>query len=306
VTTPALSVVVVRFAGGDAIQRTLAALRAQTAADRIEVIVGHGPSHPPAGTSERLYDPPRRDAAADGEPQAFGERWVAVPSDDPAVARAMAVRASRAPIVACTEDHCVPDAEWCARILDAHARWEAGAIGGAIDKTTPDDAEAWAAFLLEYGPFLPPLTAGPADRCSDCNVSYKRSALEAIAPVWSAAFRETSVHAALRDRGGLRIEPSMVVRQSRAIDRRAFGRERREHGRVYGAQVAMLRSPLARLVMAARTPLVPVVQLARARATLRARGRLAEVPGGTWPALARAAAAWAVGECVGLVTGRAS
>jgi hypothetical protein len=290
VSAPALSVVVVRFAGGDAIRRSLDAICSQAVPGGCEVLAAYGPRHAP---DEALR--------ADGR-----VTWVAAPTDDPAVARSCAVRVARGSVIACTEDHCIPASDWCSCLLEAHGRCDAAVIGGAIEKTVPDSPHAWAAFLMEYGAFLPPLTEGPAERCSDCNVAYKRTALQAVADVWRDSFRETAVHAALRARGfQLWLDPRMLVSQSRAVEARELGRERREHGRVYGAQVAALRGLGNRLSMAARTPLIPLVFLARARRAVRERGRSGDVPAGTWRALAAVSAAWAIGECEGLLTGRA-
>jgi hypothetical protein len=183
---PRLSVVIVVFAGGDAIRHALSALQSQAEAASVEIIVAAEP-----------------DAAM---PHAGGPRVRVVhgpPGAHPAQLRALGVAAASAPIVACIEDHCRPRSDWVAAVLAAHARSpDAAVIGGAIDKATPDRAIAWAAYLLEYGRYMPPVAGGPAAFLSDCNVSYKRAALADIADVWRDAFHETTVHDAVRGRWG--------------------------------------------------------------------------------------------------------
>lgn len=219
---PALSVVVVVSAGGRSIKRLLKALERQKGAPaHLEVII--------AADERHLAEPTLRCGAAT-------VRMIRAPGEThPAALRALGVRLATAPIIACTEDHCIPVPDWCAQIVAAHSE-TALAIGGAIRKLQPDTAMAWATYLLDYGRYAPPLDAGPAAYLSDCNVSYKRSGLEQIASVWRDAFHETSVHDAIRAQAGhdaTVLAPSIVVLQSRHPDLASFIGERFTHGRLY-------------------------------------------------------------------------
>ena len=169
-TRPALSIVVVVFAGGEAIVRLLEALQAQRGLSApIEIII--------AGAHDMV------DARATHAVAPHARLLRGPLGAHPAELRALGVAVASAPIVACTEDHCVPAPDWCVRILAAH-QGPALAVGGAIQKLQPDAAIAWAAYLLEYARFMPPLQSGPAHYVSDCNVSYKRSMLTEIAATW--------------------------------------------------------------------------------------------------------------------------
>jgi hypothetical protein len=130
--------------------------------------------------------------------------------------RAIGVKQAHGKIVAITEDHCTPNVDWCVQILGAHARPHA-AIGGAVEKQAPDTALNWALYLADYLRYMDPVPEGPAQSLTDCNVSYKRAALEAITEIWSNEFHEPSVHGALRARGdSLWLSPGIVAkRQSR-------------------------------------------------------------------------------------------
>jgi len=219
---PALSVVVVIFAGGRSIKRVLEALERQEGVDGpIEIVVAMAPG---LVNEQTVHS---------GAPAA---RLVRGPAGaHPAELRALGVRLATAPIVACTEDHCIPARDWCARILAAHKATPL-VVGGAIHKLQPDRPIAWAAYLLDYARFMPPLRAGPAPYLSDCNVSYKREALEPIVADWRDAFHETRVHDAIRARAGdgaIVLDPTIVVMQSRRPALGAFLAERFAHGRLY-------------------------------------------------------------------------
>ncbi len=287
---PSLSIVIVRFAGGEAIERTLEALAAQEVLAGGEVIVAH-----------RSGDAPSRELQ-DRFPWV---QWVSGSADaSPAQLRTIGVTASRGVIVACTADHCIPAPDWCPRMREAHARG-ATVVGGAIDKAEPADGAAWAAYLLDYARYMSPLTAGPAAYASDCNVSYDRDALDRVAESWREEFHETTVHWAL-ERAGVRLQldPSIVVFQHRAVRLAEWLPERREHGRIFARTRNAGASSLARIRFALATLALPPVIVLRVVQRLRARGALGRVPTATWLPLVRAAMAWSAGERRGYLTGR--
>jgi len=107
----------------------------------------------------------------------------------------------RGEIVALTDEHARPRADWCARIAALHAAQAHAAIGGAIENER-DQALNWALFFYDAGRYQNPLDAGPAQFVSDLNVSYKRAALERVR-VWQPKYHETGLHDALRAAGEL-------------------------------------------------------------------------------------------------------
>ena len=71
-------------------------------------------------------------------------------------------------------------------------------------------------YFCDFGKYQNPVPAGETAFASDANVAYKRSALDAIKPVWKEKFHETSVNWALREHGGkLVLSPDMVLYQHR-------------------------------------------------------------------------------------------
>lgn len=283
--------VIVAFAGGEHMQRPLAALAPQWEALGVEVIVAHEEGS----------------LAVEGLAARFPfARWVAAPPGSaPARLRTLGVQASGAPVVACTEDHCTPSAEWCERILAAHAAGsEARVVGGAIDVPPSAPPEAWAAYLLDYSRYMPPLHVAPG-QASDCNVSYRRASLDAVRTAWADEFHEHVVHAALSDIGvSLHVDASIVVVEERRVPLAPYLRERVDHGRLFAATRVAGAPAATRLRFAVQSFLLPATLLARVVSRLRVRQRLGGVPNGAWPRLAAAATAWSVGELAGYLTGR--
>jgi len=219
--------------------------------------------------------------------------------------RARGVAASRAAIVATIEDHALPAADWARRIVEAHASLPHAAIGGVVEKATPDSGSGWAMYFQDYGRYIPPQPAGARQYLSACNVSYKRAALEPVAAEWRVAMHETTVHFALLARGAtLWLDPTIVVRQRRPLSVEEGMEELRHHGRLFGEDRADQLSAAGRAVRVAATPLVPVVHLARAARHALRSPRLAVGFARALPSLVAFAVAWATGEATGLARGR--
>jgi hypothetical protein len=222
-----------------------------------------------------------------------------------AALRTAGVQAARGRIVAITEDQCIPPERWCANVLAAHAE-PRGAVGGPVDKHQPDRLINWAIYLRELGTYMPPLAEGPRESLTDCNVSYRREALEEIAPVWAAEFHEPEVHAALRQRGkALWLSPGMLTYQQREIILGPAIRERYEFGRLYGGLRVTHLSRVRRAVLVLLTPLLPALMVWRVLAgVIRKRWHIG-VCLAALPYLFLFAAVWSWGEWVGYITGGA-
>ena len=75
------------------------------------------------------------------------------------------------------------------------------AVGGLVEPAARIGLADWAAFLSEYGPYLPPLPAGETDHLIGNNVGFRRDALERAGLVGAAQFWKTFAVWALRARG---------------------------------------------------------------------------------------------------------
>jgi hypothetical protein len=217
--------------------------------------------------------------------------------------RAFGIARSSGRIVAITEDHFNPAQDWCAQILEAHQAPHA-AIGGAVEKQTPDATLSWAFYLADYLRYLDP-AEGPSHNLTDGNVTYKRDALDAIRELWKTEFHENVIHGALAGRGqSLWLSPKIVVRQKRQISLRAAVRDRYAFGRLFGSTRAEGMSGVQRLKLIVLCALLPAVLLLRVFSHIMRTRRYM----GAWlralPALLLISTVWSWGEFVGYLTAR--
>src|SRR6478672_11658625 len=168
-----LTVVVVTVESAARLRGCLDALQHQTAA--ADIIVPWDGSHGDPASLQWAY-PAVRFLLTGGRKLTFAQL------------RAYGVARAEREIVAITEDHCTPAPDWCHEIIEAH-RAPYPAIGGAVEKQTPDSPLSWAFYLADYLRYLDP-REGPSASLTDGNVSYKRSALWEIRDVWAVEFHE--------------------------------------------------------------------------------------------------------------------
>ncbi|MFN0071607.1 MAG: glycosyltransferase family 2 protein [Chloroflexota bacterium] len=288
---PEVSIVVVPFAGRDHLLRCLTALSTQRTLLQLQIIVPHDQRLPDVATL--IHDFPSVEfLGVDGQ-RTFAEL------------RALGVKSARSEIVALTEDHCTPDADWCVRIKEAHKAPYA-AIGGAVEKAVDgtDSSWSWAVYLSDWGRYMGPLSEGPARSLTDCNVTYKYAALTAIAQEWSTEFHEPVVHAALQARGeSLWLAPQIVVRQHRSLSPFAAIRERYAFGRLFGATRVPKHDWTGRLFFSITSCLLPGLLISRVAANVLNKGRHRAEFMRALPALIVLSSVWAWGELVGYVAG---
>lgn len=287
---PSVSVVVVSLAGAPELARCLGALERQQGGGEIEVIVPYDEAHAEARTLASRY-PMVRFCALEGR-------------RTPAEVRSAGVKLARAPIVALTEDHCLPEPDWCAQILGAHTGAHA-AVGGAVEKQAPDNALNWAFFFADYLRYMNPTPAGPAAHLTDCNVSYKRAALDEIQEIWNVEFHENLVHEALRARGhSLWLCPGAVVRQGREFSIASAVWDRYAFARLF-ASTRVESAPFSkRTLFAVTTPLLPFLLVGRIAMQITKKRRCVVPFLRSLPHIVLIASVWAWGELVGYITGR--
>jgi hypothetical protein len=168
------------------------------------------------------------------------------------------------------------------------------------------------------------MAEGPVNHLTDCNVSYKRAALEVIADVWRNEFHEPIVHGALRARGEtLWFSPRVVVQQQRSLRLGEAIRDRYIFGRLFGsgritrgqgagskAQGTMSREQktgsalLRRLIYMGGAALLPLLLVGRIAGQVLRKRRCGAAFVRGLPTLVLLNTAWGWGEFVGYVTGR--
>ncbi|MBI4590751.1 MAG: glycosyltransferase [Candidatus Rokubacteria bacterium] len=284
-----LTVVVVMLAGREPLIHCLNALSRQAGAPAMEIIVPYDARLADAGSLAARF--PSADFIALEGRRTYAEL------------RALGVRRARGALVALTEDHCTPDPDWCARIVEAH-RAPHAAIGGAVEKG-PDTTVSWAVYLYDFSRYMTPLREGPARYLTDCNVSYKRAALGSIAEVWREEFHETAVNWALEARGEtLWLSPRIIVRQQRTLRLVAAVRDRYAFGRLFASTRVAGATACRRAFYAGFSFLLPPLLVGRIAANVFRKRRHAGQLLRAAPALLLLTTAWAWGELVGYTTGR--
>jgi hypothetical protein len=99
--------------------------------------------------------------------------WLLMPGAPSHALRQAAYAAATGPVIAITEDHCMPEAAWLEHILEEHERDpDAAGIFGLVDNGSRDHAVDWALFSVGYLAWAPPK---PALRGSPghANLSFK-------------------------------------------------------------------------------------------------------------------------------------
>lgn len=204
--------------------------------------------------------------------------------------------------VAVTEDHCLADAGWLERLLEA-TEPDVDVVGGGMGNARPGTVE-WAAYFSEYGFFSsarpavdePPLLTG-------ANVAYSARVAPTVARQALRGDWENTIHRRLHDRGAtFRWEPRARVLQNGSYRVGEFLRDRFEHGRDYARTRVVEEPGTTRWLLAAGTPLLPFLLTARV-----GRAAAAEDPRAflrSLPLTAVFLGAWSLGEAVGYFRGQ--
>ena len=287
---PALCVVIASVNGYGYIAEALRSLEKQTVRDRCEVIVVES-------------------SGDDTAPRIAAEfpwaRILPVPAPLPIPQlRRLGLRQTCAEIVATAEDHCIFDADWFARILEAHRTHPQIAIGGVVENGSPRLIDC-AAYICDYGRFMPPVASGRATDLPGPNVSYKRVRLEqACGDLLEVGAWESVLHTRLLTAGEeLHLDASLVVYHAKRFGFWEFLTQRFYFGRAYAAARAETwpRSRRAFYLMTAL--LLPPLLLGRTAYVVLAKRRYRKQFLLTLPLQACFAVGWAVGEFFGYSLG---
>jgi hypothetical protein len=278
---PVLSVVVAASDSAGAAARAVASIR-EAADDRVEVIV--------SAARDRL-DP---GACPPGALRVVAEAGTGVPR-----LRRLGFDASRAPVVAFTEDSCAFGPGWSASWRLAFADPRTLTATGPVIPAMGDAALDWAVFFCEYAPFLEGREKGgdSRSRLAGNNFAVRREVIEALDP---REIQECEVAGAAASRGpGAIVAATARARHIRRYglaeaigDRLRFGRE---YGRLRAAHLPAIARPLGLLV----GPAILLVQAARlSRAVAARRGHLGHYFE-SLPITLALLSAWSVGEWIG-------
>ncbi|MDH3690453.1 MAG: glycosyltransferase [Gammaproteobacteria bacterium] len=249
---PALSVVLATEGDARLIAKTLKHLLAQTIVRQLELVIVA--SHP-----ERL-------GLTSSELSAFGfHQLVSLDAlRSKAQANTAGLRQARANVVAFAEDHCFPEPDWAAALLQRHDEpW--AAVGPTIRNANPGTVTSWCDLILDYQPWLNPTAGGPVDCLPGHNSSYKKSALknyEDRLERWLEV--ETELHLNMtRDGLALYLEPKAGVAHVNFSRVSAWLQKLYYSGRVYADERRRTWGVVRRIFYVMAASCIPVVRLAR-------------------------------------------
>lgn len=207
---------------------------------------------------------------------------------------ARGIEAARAPLVATTTAHCLPEPGWVDGLLEIDPAGPA-ATGGVIAPDPGERAHSRAIYLMRYLPYQPPGRAGQTREVAADNAAYRRDAILDNRDLLVDGFWEPSFHERFRAAGlKMVMDPRLVVRHANCYGMLSFARQRFAHGQAFGAARIGGLSLTRRWVFALAAPLLPGVFLARllARAARFRSGGVA----GALPCLLLYVAYWGAGE----------
>jgi len=274
------------------IRKTMRHLRAQTARDRLEIVI----VVPSAG-----------ELSVDGmELEGFSRVRVVEVGRMKSLSRARAfgVRQASAPVVGFVESHSYPDPGWAEALIEAHRRpW--AAVGPVVGNANPAGMISWANLLLDYGPWVEPVEEGVTGDLPGHNSSYKRAILLDCGPeLESMLEQEILLHNEIQSRGyQLYLEPKAKTYHLNISLLSSWLPERFYTGRHFAGARARLWSPLRRLLYSGGAPLIPLVRLPRILRDIRRSGRERQLLPKVLPPLIIGLVVSAVGEMIGYAFG---
>lgn len=290
---PALSATLVARDGLTPFRVSLDALAAQSICDRIEVVVVAPECVPLPDLPDRL--------------RAFaGWQVVRVPEVKASgPARAVGVRAARAPVVVSIEDHCYPQPGWAAGLLAAFEAPGVVGAGPSFGNGNPGSRTSWVDYLMNFGAYADHTETRPRGGTAWHNTAYRRDVLlrygDALGDLLDV---EGPLQQDLIRRGGLLVQSGTA--EVRHLNFSHPGWLLVEHvvnGRQFGAARARGWSGARRALHTAAMPLVPLARLWHVWGAARRAGRASELGGAGLPLLALALGASTVGEAVGILFG---
>lgn len=293
-TSVDLSIVVVVLKGGENLRRCLEALRPQLQSFELEGYIGEVI----IVADEKLTDLKEFSV---GHPQMTVE--ILSGRKTYAALRSRAVQLSRGRIVVITEDHCIPDPDWCLQIMTSHSQAYSG-IGGAVEKEAPDSALNWAVYFADYLRYMKPLSGGLVHSLTDLNAAYKRTALDEIKEAWKDEFHENEVNELLQRSGKLLwLTPNIVVHQQRNFRLAEALADRFAFGRLFASTRVRMVPLSKRFVFIFVSLLVPILLLYRTARQIMQKNRYVYEYLSSFPFLVLLSIFWGLGEMVGYITG---
>lgn len=288
---PALSVILPTADDFSTIRATVRALRAQTACDRIELVIVA----------------PRDDPGViPGEVAGFASVRIVNggPLETSNVSRAAGIRQAAAPVVVLAEDHCFPEPGWAEALIEAH-RGNWAVVGPVLRNANPRSMVSWANLLLEYYPWLEGAPRAEMDDLPGHNSAYRKDLLLAYGDRLEELFEvEAVIQRDLRARGH-----RMLIEPAARTNHLNFSRIgpslvlRFNAGRSFAGHRTAGWSFARRTAYILGAPLIPAVRLRRILRMVRGSASYSQLIPQVIPMLALALIVDGLGELAGYLAG---
>ncbi|MFC1993396.1 hypothetical protein ACFLV3_06305 [Chloroflexota bacterium] len=255
---PALTAIIVILDTYDTVRHTMSHLQVQTAAKQMEVV---------------FVVPSLEKCGLDETELACFHSWQVVeigPIKSIARGFVAGIRRSHAPVVALTEDHSFPEANWAQILIAAHQQpW--AAVGPGIKNGNPNTMISWADFYASYSEWSPPVSSGLVRHLPGHNSSYKRNVLLAYGEQLDILMQAESVlYRHLKARGyQLWLESNTYTLHSNFTSWTHWIRAQYHTGRQFAATWAQPWSWLRRLLFTIGSPGIPWLRLWRIQKHIR-------------------------------------
>jgi glycosyltransferase involved in cell wall biosynthesis len=218
--------------------------------------------------------------------------------------RTAAILAAQGQIIAITEDHCIPPPNWYQSVWQAHLKYPAIAIGGAVDNGATDCLLDWAVFFCEYSKFMSPALDGIVHDLPGPNVSYKHAILMTILDHIKQGYQETFFHSYLESQGEILWSDSTIpMIHKKHFTLPDFLTERYYYSRAFAGRRSATIHLLQRLFYLCLAPLLPPLLLWRLSQQIFIRKRHIKQFCFCLPYLILFTIIWASGEVVGYAIG---
>jgi hypothetical protein len=287
---PRLSILLPAKLGYDSVVAAVETWDAQTSRADLEILI-LCPEHrgPTAAQAARLTP---------------GQRVVMTGSADLHAMRAIGIAQAAGEYVVLAEDHCLPDPDCAAALLTRlDEGWDG--VGPALRPGVRSTCWSEGSFLIGYGEWMEPITAGPTQVLCGWNATVRTTLLRDLADELSGLMR---VGAFAMDR--IRRQGGRFFLENRArmrhFDRPSCGQELYLLffvGLGFGAMRTRGWSIAARWLYPLAAPAIAFLHWKRAFRHFRRAGTAARLRPTALAAAAGLAVAWAVGEAFGAVLG---
>jgi hypothetical protein len=207
-------------------------------------------------------------------------------------------------VVAFTEDHATVGPGWSAALLREFESAACVAVGGPVAQGSGLSSLDWAAYLFDYGRFMPPVPFGSARELSGLNMSFARSVLIDAEPAMAdGVFEGPLLERLRRNRHEMHLAPLAVVYHNKRYQLREALVSVFHLGRGYAGRRLERARRGARLARVLSCSLLPSVLLWRTLPAALVRSREKWRVVSSFGYLSLIALSWSVGECVGYIAG---